>query len=228
MAAAGASALKLCLIDSYLRHARRQIDQVSRRLLRGEAIPQNEKVFSIFEPHTRWITGGKSRLTRGAGSSDGCRRGSVYQYQFIIHHEIMQESSDVHHAVPVVAAAQERFPELRACSFDRGFHSPENRREPAAMLDLNALPKKGYLSKAERERQSEPGFAEARRQHPAVESAINHLEHRGLDRVRSHGRDGFARTAGLGGAGRELLPARKAAGKKQRMRSRKRLRRRAA
>ncbi len=107
----------------------------------------------------------------------------------------MQEGSDVHHAVPVVAAAQERFPELRACGFDRGFHSPENRRDPAAMLDLNALPKKGYLSKAERERQSEPGFAEARRQHPAVESAISCLERRGLDRVRSHGRDGFARTA---------------------------------
>ena len=28
----------------------------------------------------------------------------------------------------------------------------------------------------------------------AVESAINHLEHRGLDRVRSHGADGFAHT----------------------------------
>ncbi len=126
----------------------------------------------------------------------------------------MQEGSDVHHAVPVAAAAQERFPELRACSFDRGFHSPENRRDLDAMLDLNALPKKGYLSKAERERQSEPGFAEARRQHPAVESAIIHLEHRGLDRIRSHGRDGFARIRGLSGARRELLPARKASGKK--------------
>ena len=36
-----------------------------------------------------------------------------------------------------------------------------------------------------------------RRQHPAVESAINKLEHRGLDRVRSKGREGFARTVAL-------------------------------
>ena len=37
----------------------------------------------------------------------------------------------------------------------------------------------------------------ARRAHPAIESAINGLEHRGLDRVRSHGADGFARTVAL-------------------------------
>ena len=50
---------------------------------------------------------------------------------------------------------------------------------------------------AEREREEAQVFAEARRQHPAVESAINNLEHRGLDRVRSHGADGFAHTVAL-------------------------------
>ena len=40
-------------------------------------------------------------------------------------------------------------------------------------------------------------FVAMRRQHPAVESAINNLEHRGLDRVRSKGREGFARTVAL-------------------------------
>ena len=36
-----------------------------------------------------------------------------------------------------------------------------------------------------------------RRQHPAVESAINNLEYRGLERVRSHGAGGFERTVAL-------------------------------
>ena len=36
----------------------------------------------------------------------------------------------------------------------------------------------GRLSVAEREREEAQTFAEARRQHPAVESAINNLEHR--------------------------------------------------
>ena len=41
----------------YLRHAQRQID---RRLLRGETIPNAEKVFSVFEDYTRWIAKGKA------------------------------------------------------------------------------------------------------------------------------------------------------------------------
>ncbi len=213
------------MIDGCPAHARRQIGWVSRRLLRGEAIPQDEKVFSIFEPNARQLAEGKA----GSPAALGVPTAVVEdQYQFIIHHEIMQEGSDVCHAVPVVAAAQERFPDLRACSFDRGFHSPENRREPAAMLDLNALPKKGYLSKAERERQSEPGFAEARRQHPAVESAISCLECRGLDRVRSHGRDGFARTAASAALAANCCRLGRLLRKKRQMRSKKRLRRRAA
>ena len=61
----------------------------------------------------------------------------------------------------------------------------------------NALPGKGRQSKADRERESEEEFVEARRQHPAVESAINALDHRGLDRVRTHGAEGFARTVAL-------------------------------
>ena len=44
----------------FVMNAVRQIDQIDRRLLKGETIPQNEKVFSIFEPHTRWISKGKA------------------------------------------------------------------------------------------------------------------------------------------------------------------------
>jgi len=66
------------------------------------------------------------------------------------------------------------------------------------MLKVNALPKKGGKSKADQERESASDFAEARRQHPAIESAINNLSHRGLDRVRTHGVEGFVRTVALG------------------------------
>ena len=82
--------------------------------------------------------------------------------------------------------------------FRPGFHSPDNRVLLDGLLDVNALPGKGYLSKANREREAEEPFVAARRAHPAVDpSAINGLEHRGLDRVRSHGADGFARTVAL-------------------------------
>ena len=101
-------------------------------------------------------------------------------------------------AVPLVQQAQGGlYPELRACSFDRGFHSPANRVRLDALLDLNALPKQGRLSRVDQAREQDESFAAARRAHPAIESAINGLEHRGLDRVRSHGADGFARTVAL-------------------------------
>jgi len=37
------------------------IDQITRRLLNGEKIPQEEKLYSIFERHTEWIAKGKMR-----------------------------------------------------------------------------------------------------------------------------------------------------------------------
>ena len=46
-------------------------------------------------------------------------------------------------------------------------------------------------------RERDPAFAEARRKHSGVESVINSLEHRGLDRVRLHGPDGFERAVDL-------------------------------
>ena len=56
----GVDALTCGSIEGLVAHARRQIDQVERRLLRGETIPHEEKVFSIFEEHTRWVSKGKA------------------------------------------------------------------------------------------------------------------------------------------------------------------------
>ncbi len=192
--ARGVSGLTLVTLDVFLAHARRQMDQVERRLLKHETIPQNEKVFSLFEPHTRWISKGKAGVPVELGVPVCILED---HHGFVLHHEIMWKGSDVDYAVPMVKAAQERFPELRAVSFDRGFHSPENRRRLDDLLDDNVLPKKGFLSKAERAREQEKEFAEMRRKHPAVESAINNLEQRGLDRVLAHGADGFAQVVGL-------------------------------
>ena len=181
-------------IEGLVAHARRQIDQVERRLLRDETIPHGEKVFSIFEDHTRWVSKGKAGTPVELGVPVALIED---QYQFILHHRILWNGEDVDVAVPMVEEAQSLYPELRACSFDRGFHNPANRVRLDDLLDVNALPGSGYLSKANREREAEESFVSARRAHPAIESAINGLEHRGLDRVRIHGADGFARTVAL-------------------------------
>ena len=194
LAANGASAWTIGEIEGYAAHARRQIDQVDRRLLKGETIPHDEKVFSIFEPHTRWISKGKAGCPVELGVPVCILED---EHGFVLHHEVMWEGGDVDHAVPMVEAAQSAFPDLRAVSFDRGFHSPANRVRLDGLLDCAALPKKGYLNAAERERESDEEVADMRRQHPAVESAINNLGHRGLARVLAQGAGGFARAVAL-------------------------------
>ena len=179
---------------NFIMQAVRQTNQIDRRLLKGETIPQNEKVFSIFEPYTRWTSKGKAGRLVELGVPVCITED---QYRFILHYEVMWTGSEPDFAVPLGKITKELFPDFCAVSFDRGFHSPANRVRLDELLVDNVLPRKGRLSKVEREREQCETFAAMRRQHPAVESAINNLEHRGLDRVRSKGREGFARTVAL-------------------------------
>ncbi len=39
-------------------HSERQIDQIRLRVVKGEKIPHEEKVFSVFEEHTEWVSKG--------------------------------------------------------------------------------------------------------------------------------------------------------------------------
>lgn len=186
--------LGLAELDGYLAHAERQIDQVRRRVLHGETIPHAEKVFSLFEPHTEWISKGKA----GVPVELGLRVCIVEdQHRFILHHQVMEKTTDDHVAVPVTQAAKQRFPTLTSISFDKGFHSPRNQTELAKLVERVVLPRKGRRSEAGKRQESEPEFARLRRQHAAVESAINALEHHGLDRCPDHGIDGFKRYVAL-------------------------------
>jgi hypothetical protein len=60
------------------------------------------------------------------------------------------------------------------------------------------MPKKGKCNKAEKEEEHTPKFKNLRNKHSAVESNINELEHRGLDRCPDKGHDHFKRYIGLG------------------------------
>ena len=167
-------------------------DQIRRRVLEGETIPHEEKLFSLFEPHTRWIMKGKAGKPVELGVPLTVLED---QHQFILGWHLQWQNVDV--AVPLVAACQAQYPELRGCSFDRGFHSPANQQQLAAVLEHVALPAKGRGTEASRAREGTASFVARRQRHPGVESAIHALESHGLDRVRTHGRAGFERTVGI-------------------------------
>lgn len=181
-------------IQRYLQHAQRQINQVDRRLIRGEVIPHGEKVFSIHEPHTRWNKKGKAGVVAELGLPVCVLED---QYQFILQHKVLSEGADSEMIVPFLKKAKERYQAITSCSMDKGYYSASNRQELDELLDLNVMPKKGPRSQKDRQREQAPDFAEARRRHPAVESAINNLNQRGLSLIRTHGEEGFVRTVAL-------------------------------
>jgi IS5 family transposase len=181
-------------LAGYIGHAERQIDQIRRRVLQGETIPHEEKVFSIFEPHTEWISKGKA----GVPVELGLRVCIVEDtHGFILHHKVMEQETDDKVAVEMVAETQRRFANFDQCSFDKGFHSPSNQQELARLLTTVIMPKKGRLSETDQLREHSEEFRCAKRRHSAVESAINALQVHGLDLWPDHGIDGFKRYVGL-------------------------------
>jgi hypothetical protein len=177
-------------IEGFMKHAIRQIDQTRRRVIEGETIPHAQKVFSIFEPHTEWISKGKAGVPVELGVKVCILED---QHQFILHHQVMQQQTDDAVAVSMVSQAKQRFALLNACSFDKGFHTPDNQIKLKEQLESVVLPRKGKLTQAVRAEEQTESFATARRAHSAVESAINALEVHGLDRCPDHGIDGFKR-----------------------------------
>ena len=132
-------------IEHFMGHGVRQIDQIKRRVILGEVIPHAEKVFSLFQPHTEWIAKGKA----GVPVELGLRVCVLEdQYQFILHHKVMEKQTDDQVAISIVTETKNGFPDLNSCSFDKGFHSPDNQQVLSAQLAIVALPGKGnYRSK---------------------------------------------------------------------------------
>lgn len=188
-------------IRTFIQDAELLISQIKRRVIQGESIAHDEKIFSIFEPHTQWISKGKAGVPQELGLMVCVLKD---QHGFILHHRVMEQGKDVDVAVPMIEAAQMKFPSLRSCSFDKGFYSPDNKKKLAKLLDKVILPKKGKLSRADKAIEHSPEFIHARYQHSAVESSINALENHGLDRCPDHGIDGFKRYVGLSILARNL------------------------
>lgn len=193
--------IKALEIKGFIDHAQRQMDQIERRVIGGETIPHEEKVFSIFQPHTEWVSKGKA----GVPVELGLKVCVVEDTQgYLLHHQVMQRQTDDQIAVDLIGETQARYPNLSVCSFDKGFHSPENQIELAKLLDRVVLPKKGRCNQRESARQNSEAFKASRRKHSAVESGINALEVHGLDRCLDHGLDGFKRYVALAVVARNI------------------------
>ncbi len=177
-------------INTFITHAIRQKDQINRRVLQDETIPHNEKVFSLFEEYTEWLCKGKAGVLQVLGLNVCI---ITDQFGFILGHIVMQKETDSDVAVKIVKKAQVNFPEIISCSFDKGFHSPQNQKLLATILEKVFLPKKGKLSGTRKEIEYAQDFLDARKVHSKIEASIGTLVNHGLDICRDRGIVGFKR-----------------------------------
>jgi len=175
-------------------HLDTHINLVRRRIIYGETIPHKEKMFSLFEPYTEWIKKGKA----GNKVELGLRIAvATDQYGFILSHRVMQKEQDVDIAVPFARKIIDNY-DVDSISYDKGCWSPKNHKELEQLVQNVVLPKKGRRNKEETKREHGKQFKALRKQHAAVESDINCLEHHGLNRCPDKGFAHFKRYTSFG------------------------------
>jgi hypothetical protein len=167
-------------------------------------VPNSEKLFSIFEPETQLFKRGKAgepvqfgHLTLVVEDAAG----------FICHYKVLAKGEeDREILVPEMRTLQTRLSgKIKAASFDRGFHSPENQELLAKIIKHPCLPTTGDKKSQRQQDKATVEFRAARQRHPGVESAIGALQlGNGLNRCRDHSYLGFRRYVGLGILGRNL------------------------
>jgi IS5 family transposase len=191
-------------LETFIPRTRQVCGLARRRVLEGETIANEEKLFSIFETHTQLYKRGKAGEPVQFG-----RLVLIFEDAagFITHSYILpRDQSDRDVVVEQMRKVQERHEgRIGSASFDRGFHSPENQAELAKIVPHPCLPMPGAKQAAKQEKTAGIAFREARQSHPGVESAIGALQSgNGLERCRDRTEKGFARYLGLGVLGRNL------------------------
>jgi transposase, IS5 family len=171
----------------------KHIDLLERRIIKGEEIPHAEKMFSIFEDYTEWITKGKMRPNVELGKKTAI---TTDQYHLIVDYRIMDHQCDSEIVKDLAKELIEQY-QLASWSFDKGFWHKENKAFLTPHVQKLVMPKKGKCNKQEQAEEQDKKFKVLRNKHSAVESNINELEHRGLDRCPDKGFKHFKRYIGL-------------------------------
>lgn len=182
----------------YHKMLEKHIDLVERRILKGEVIAHQDKVFSIFEPHVEWIQKGKHHQKVELGHNVLI---TTDQFHFIVDHEVLIGQGDKAQPIPLAKRLKERFAEgyvLTSISFDRGFFSALAKKALQQDFEQVIMPKKGKKTSQQEVEESAKTFVALRKKHSAVESNINELEHSGVNRVPDKGLDGFKKYVALG------------------------------
>jgi hypothetical protein len=136
------------------------------------------------ETYTEWVAKGKFRPSVEFGKKVSI---TTDQFDLIVYHKVMSDEQDRDIVVEIADAMLNKYKLIASMSFDKGHWRAENK----ALLELEiptvVLPKLGRLNAQEKELENSTKFKRLKNKHSAIESNINELEHRGLDRCPDRG-----------------------------------------
>jgi IS5 family transposase len=186
-------------LATFLPRAEQVVTQTVRRIFAGEQVPAQEKIVSIFEPHTAIIRRNKAHKPTEYGHKvwlDEVEGGIVTRWQVL-----EGNPSDKEQWQPSLEHHIQQFgrPPHQA-SADRGVYSLANEASARQKgVQRVILPKPGKKSEARKQHEKQRWFRQGRKWHAGVEGRISVLKRRdGLDRCHDHGEKGFERWVGWG------------------------------
>lgn len=180
-------------IDHYCGLGDRVMDQARRRVLNGEQVPNQEKIFSIFETHTDLIMRGKILKPVEFGHKvyiAESAQGLITQYRVLD-----GNPTDDAHVESSLKRHQETFGDAPSVySADRGFFSQDNIEKcKDAGVELVCIPQRGgRKTPAQEAHEKSPTFKSGQRFRAGIEGRISVLfRGRGMKRCLAEGRERF-------------------------------------
>lgn len=199
---------RIMQLQYYQKMLIKHIDLMERRLIRQEIIPHAEKVFSIFQTYTEMIKKGKMHPSVEIGKKLAI---TTDQHHLIVDWQIAENQTDNQLTIPIAQRVCRKYT-VKSLSVDRGFSDKEDKALLEEWIPQVIMPKKGRRTQEEKAVEDAPVFKKLKNQHNAIESNINELEHRGLNRCPDRTRKSFNRYVALAVTaynlhkiGRELL-----------------------
>lgn len=163
-------------IEKYSRLGQQVISQARRRVLQDESVPNDEKLFSIFEPHTELLKRGKAGKPIEFGHMIQIEQ---VEEKFITGYTAFEKKPVEHQ---LVATALEHHKKLfgsypEEVSADKGYYeSMEALEELERKISVVSICKKGKRTEEQSERERDPLFRLAQRFRAGVEGSISFLK----------------------------------------------------
>jgi len=174
----------------------RVVSQSRRRVLKGESVPNDQKLFSVFEPHTELLKRGKAGKPIEFGHMIQIQQ---VKEKFITDYAVYDRKPvEPELLVPALDSHRSLFGVDASClAADKGYFEQGTLDKLEQRIDTVSIAKKGKRTFEQLEREHDPVFRHAQRFRAGVEGTISYLKRMlGLSRCFTKGWEHFQSSVG--------------------------------